>query len=271
MAKDAYYFSHDANAHLDEKIIELRMDLGWEGYGVYWAIIETLRNASNYKLEMNYNRIAFALNTDSNLIKTVVENYKLFNFNEGFFFSESLLKRMLKKDAKSNKARESALARWNKLNSKQSDSNANALNSQCDSNANKRKESKEKEKKVNKTKVNKTKETDYPFELFWNMYDKKVGRPKCEKKYEAISEQDRVLIFEHVLKYIEAQPDKKYRKNPETYLNQNAWHDEIVGATQSKTFVEQQLERQSRKGIATEQEIEEASKHDTIIEHDTDF
>jgi len=36
MKKEAYYFSHDSNARQDEKIIKLRMKLGWEGYGLYW-------------------------------------------------------------------------------------------------------------------------------------------------------------------------------------------------------------------------------------------
>jgi hypothetical protein len=29
------YFSHDANARHDEKILELRAELGWEGYGTF--------------------------------------------------------------------------------------------------------------------------------------------------------------------------------------------------------------------------------------------
>ncbi len=126
-------------------------------------------------------------------------------------------------------------------------------------------QSKVNKSKLNKTKVNNTKtkakkETDYPFILFWNMYDKKTGKPSCEKKYENLSENDRALIFEHVLKYKESQPDKQYRKNPETYLNQKAWNDEIISSAkpQNKTFAQQQLERQANKGIATQQELDEA-------------
>jgi hypothetical protein len=35
--------------------------------------------------------------------------------------------------------------------------------------------------------------------------------------------------MEHVAKYKQAQPDKKFRKNPETYLNNKSWNDEIIG------------------------------------------
>ena len=76
--------------------------------------------------------------------------------------------------------------------------------------------------------------TDYPFELFWEMYDKKTGKPKCESKYEKLSEEIRKTIFEHVLKYKESQPDKQFRKNPDTYLNQQSWNDEIVSNTPPK-------------------------------------
>jgi len=41
MKKEAYYFSLDSNARDDPKILQLRMEMGWEGYGLFWAIIET--------------------------------------------------------------------------------------------------------------------------------------------------------------------------------------------------------------------------------------
>lgn len=67
------------------------------------------------------------------------------------------------------------------------------------------------------------------FDEFWTMYDKKVGdKTKLEKKWNAISEQDRQKIREHVPQYKLAQPDKQYRKNPETYLNNKSWNDEII-------------------------------------------
>ena len=147
------------------------------------------------------------------------------------------------------------------------DTNKTLISNYLDTKLLKRKKKEETESK--KDKEENKKETDYPFELFWKMYDKKVGKPKCEKKYEALSEEVRAEIFEHVLKYIEAQPEKQYRKNPETYLNQKSWEDEIIESKNtSKTFSQQQMERQSTKGIATAEEIEEASKNDTATEQD---
>ena len=42
MAKDAYYFSHDANARLDPKNQAMICKYGMAGYGMYWIIIEML-------------------------------------------------------------------------------------------------------------------------------------------------------------------------------------------------------------------------------------
>lgn len=101
--KDAYYFSHDSNARQDEKIIALRMKLGWEGYGLYWALIEKLRDATNYMCVKDYNLIAFDLRSDAAKIKSIIEEFGLFAFtiNETgeCFYSMSLIKRMTQFDS----------------------------------------------------------------------------------------------------------------------------------------------------------------------------
>jgi hypothetical protein len=69
----------------------------------------------------------------------------------------------------------------------------------------------------------------YPtFEDFWNAYDKKVGREAAEKKWDRLTQEDKEKIMQHIEGYKISSPDKKYRKNPETYLNQKAWNDEII-------------------------------------------
>jgi uncharacterized protein YkuJ len=40
--KETFYFRHDYNARNDERILELRAEYGWEGYGIFWAIIESI-------------------------------------------------------------------------------------------------------------------------------------------------------------------------------------------------------------------------------------
>lgn len=68
------------------------------------------------------------------------------------------------------------------------------------------------------------------FDRFWNLYDKKVGRAKCEKLFHNLSGNDRNKIFENLPAYIQATHDKQFRKNPEAYLNNRTWEDEIIPA-----------------------------------------
>lgn len=69
---------------------------------------------------------------------------------------------------------------------------------------------------------------EIPFESFWDLYDKKVGRPKAEKKWAGLSKKDRLAVMEYIPKYKAAQPEKRYRKHPTTFLNNRAWEDEII-------------------------------------------
>lgn len=67
------------------------------------------------------------------------------------------------------------------------------------------------------------------FTKFWDLYDKKVGdKEKLFKKWKKLSEEDQKLAMEYIPKYKLAQPDKKYRKNPETFLNNKSWNDELI-------------------------------------------
>ncbi len=40
MSAKSHFFSHDFNARNNYKLLELRADYGWEGYGLFWAICE---------------------------------------------------------------------------------------------------------------------------------------------------------------------------------------------------------------------------------------
>ena len=142
--KDAYYFSHDSNAKDDPKCVLLIEQLGLEGYGIFWVLIETLRDQPEYKYPLALiPALARRYNTTSEKMKTVVSQYGLFEITpEGeFFFSESLCRRMESISTFRESQRKKALKRWN---------NAPALPRQSHGNANPMpvKERKVKESKV---------------------------------------------------------------------------------------------------------------------------
>jgi hypothetical protein len=95
MSKQSYYFSHDSNARNDVKIIKLRREMGLEGYGIYWCIIETLRDTSEYKLPVNaIDDIAFGLVVDAEKVRSVIVDYDLFIVSNDEFYSDRLLRNM---------------------------------------------------------------------------------------------------------------------------------------------------------------------------------
>ena len=94
--KSTNYFSHDSNARNDEKLVRLRMKQGAAGYGVYFMILERLREEADYMSVKDYNMIAFDLRVDAAIVKSVVEDFGLFTFTDDgkCFYSESFTRRM---------------------------------------------------------------------------------------------------------------------------------------------------------------------------------
>jgi len=94
--KDTYWFRHDSNAKDDFKCMLLIEQLGCEGYGIFWILVETLREQKDYKYPLALlNALARKYNTTQAKMETVVNNYQLFEIeNETFFFSNSLNIRM---------------------------------------------------------------------------------------------------------------------------------------------------------------------------------
>ena len=73
-----------------------------------------------------------------------------------------------------------------------------------------------------------SKTLNVPFDVFWDAYDKKIGQKRCKQFWERLSNQDRLDIMEYIPKYKLSQPDKKFRKHPQTFLNNRSWEDEII-------------------------------------------
>ena len=81
----------------------------------------------------------------------------------------------------------------------------------------------------------------YTFDRAWNMYDKKVGcKAKLEKKWNSMSKADRKAAIEYIPLYVLSQPNKQYRKNFQTFLNQRGWEDELIGATPPPAVINEQ-------------------------------
>ena len=100
------------------QVLALRIEEGAAGYGVYWMLLELLRDAPDYKFSSNPKALAFAINEhDLQLVERVVRNYGLFDFDDsGLMFSPWLCEAMGDYDDRKAKLREAgrrgAAHRW---------------------------------------------------------------------------------------------------------------------------------------------------------------
>ena len=98
--KDKYWFEHDSNARHDPKILQLRMDHGWEGYGLWWGVVETLRHCDGYRLPASaINALCFDLRCERTLIDYMIEIGLLVE-DDNCVWSPALVSRMEKWDKK---------------------------------------------------------------------------------------------------------------------------------------------------------------------------
>ena len=143
MKKDAYYFPHYSNARNDSKVIKLRRVLGLEGYGIYFMLLEILREQTAFKLSISsLEDLAYEWHTSKEKVISVINDYGLFTIEGDVFYSLNLINYLQPYLEKSQRARDAANKRWSNAKAY-----ANALPQQCEGNADQN-ASKVKESKV---------------------------------------------------------------------------------------------------------------------------
>jgi len=119
MAKPLY-FSHDSDARNDQKILMLRAEHGWEGYGIYWMLIEIMFQNDNTFIHNNTIKgLAYCYNIDITLLQSVITtciHNDLFASDDHTFWSEGIRKRkemsMQSYERKRAAGRKGMASRW---------------------------------------------------------------------------------------------------------------------------------------------------------------
>jgi hypothetical protein len=120
------FFNHDSSARNDYRIIKLRANLGYEGYGIFWAVLELLFTEENKICTNQYDILAYGIQCDADKLKRVIEDFDLFVIEDGCFYSSRLNNQIDEINSKSKKAKESAAKRWSNAAAIQPHSNGNA-------------------------------------------------------------------------------------------------------------------------------------------------
>jgi hypothetical protein len=207
------YYLHDSSSFNDEKITELYLEYGYEGLGLFYTILEKL---AMQEKPIKTKVLKHQLNVGKKLEKVwqFIEEIDLISTNNGETFNKQLLN-FSQKYQVSKEKNAKRIAEWRE-NQQVSE---NVTRNEHVSNAPKVNKSKVKESKVNNIE---------DFEYFWETYNKKIDRVKCEKIFDKLTLEEINKITLSVKKYVDANPDSQYRKNPLTYLNGKCFNDEIT-------------------------------------------
>lgn len=187
MKKDAYYFPHFCNAKHDRKLNRVKKDLGIEGYGIFFMLLETLREQPDFKYPLSdMDLLADEYGTSLTKLEAIVRGYNLFVIDsEDNFFSPKLILYLQPYIEKVERARVAANVRWNnvkQLNNANAYPNAdtNAKQMECVSNARKGKERKVKERTLSQR--NKFLDEGIEIKLATELYvDMKENNSNCKE------------------------------------------------------------------------------------------
>lgn len=128
--KDLPYITHDFGARNDPKLMDLQMDMGGQGLGIFWCLVEMLWENGG-TIPANYKSIAFALRWCKPAeVEKVVTGYGLFEVSDGAISSHSATARInemrTRFGVRSEASRKASQARWG------SGRNADAIQTECE-------------------------------------------------------------------------------------------------------------------------------------------
>lgn len=111
--KKSLYFRHDYKARNEPKLQNVLVEHGVAGIGVFWCIVEMLYEHDGTLPLKSVKSIAFELNVDCMVVKSVIKDFSLFENDGKEFWSPSAKSRIAKTDEIAAKRKRAAWKRWN--------------------------------------------------------------------------------------------------------------------------------------------------------------
>jgi hypothetical protein len=218
------YFPHDRDMRNHRKVKAIRTKFGPIGYAIWSMTLEYLTGIDGNEFE--YSDVEFELmagdfGVSAPEIQHIVDyciKLEMLFLNNGFIHSESLDERLKpvyeKRGTNKDKSKKQLRVNGKFANNNTANDGVSAT-----------------EMPQSKVKESKVKEINISFDVFWDLYDKKVGdKEKLKKKWESMQDLERQSIIDYIPSYKITQPDKKFRKDPQTFFNNKSWNDELIGS-----------------------------------------
>ena len=112
------------------EVIRARMKHGMIAYGIYVALMQSLEEAEDHRLDKDYEMIAYDMRTDAEVVQSVVEEFGLFEIDDDSFFSKELLE-TIEQFQKISETRARAGRAGGVAKAKKSVANAKQMPSKC--------------------------------------------------------------------------------------------------------------------------------------------
>tara|TARA_R100001244_G_C5162287_1_gene131103 strand:+ start:256 stop:999 length:744 start_codon:yes stop_codon:yes gene_type:complete len=91
---------------------------------------------------------------------------------------------------------------------------------------------------------NKEQNNNIEFNVFWDLYNKKVGsKDDCNKKWNKLKDSEREKVINTLPSFLSKIKDKKYQPFPATYLNQKRFNDEGLSKATTHDYSDELLKR----------------------------
>jgi len=234
--KQSFHFPHDYNSKSDVNIVRMRREMGWESYGLYWAIIEKSGEEGSFgRLECaDIEDIAWELRTETDKLLKIIGAYGLFmkSKDKKYFWSKRFVAH-LKKRQEIAEIRKELGRRGGEANAKQKVSKSlSKTEAKAQAKSSKEKESKVKEKKEKESNTGAPKiHRIINFNIFWENYPNKKAKQNAEASWNKIALGDHQKIMAGLENYKKSEQWLKdggrFIPHPATFLNQRRWEDKI--------------------------------------------
>ena len=123
--------------------------------------------------------------------------------------------------------------------------NINSENADINTQKKEKRKEKEKERKYN---------SEFSFDEVWELYERKGNKKTSERKWANLKNHCREAALKHIPLYVQSTPERQYRKNFETYINQECWNDEIINRSKTKEIIDKDGNRitiEDKRGMGT--------------------
>jgi hypothetical protein len=211
---------------LDEKLQEVLLDYGLEGYGLYWYCIELIvgkTSVDDITFEIKHDARVIARNTGSTpqRVEEMMKRFitlGLFENQDGKITCLKVAKRLMS-SATSNIQMRNLIQ------------NIKVRHDGVMTASDKIRSDKIRLDKIRLDKLLRSNDQDDGFEEFWNCYPKKVGKEAARKSWEKYKSNFSLTSVLRALQWrIESDQwrrnDGQFIPNPATYLNQGRWQDQ---------------------------------------------